>query len=1095
MFPKVRWIHSLAVILAAVAADSTLVGDEPDAPSNGTGATAIPIQFIADMLTDPLRHFGHRGDVTWTAGRLVLAPASSMWPDCEPTCRLELNADFDIPTGMAPWRTEFHVPLAKQSALVLTTGRDANGIESILIDRVDLDQGEAKSEHLLVAQPSSVLRSGHWCVRFNYGLLTLSIDGRGAASAYIDYVRPVGGIILWPKIGTLTSSRIEYRADPRSELPLSPEKMAQHQAAVAAQSRAKKLLDNQGDPRAAQEAQVAYDGFLRVYGARDPLTLRAKRLWGHALLQQEAEYSRGRQVLDEMLQTASQVFGEDHPELADAWSSIAGGRLVVNDSAGALEAYERVVRILSRAGLPSAKAQGVALIQAAYAAQSAGQTAYAMRRAQAAVQILELCVGKNDPVTADAHREYGSLLSQAGNFQAAREHLRQAAQIYAASEPDSSTNIDIRHRLAELAIAEGNYAGADDEFRDALEAANRIFGADSDIGAHLIGMRATMAAELKRPTQAMALASESLSMVRRVHPESDMTTARALALKAGVHESIGDYQNSVALQSEALAIHLQTAVRTLPGLSEAEGIEFVQQLYRARDMLLSTFERLPDTPPQLVYDAVWHSRALLSQMLELRWRYRGATAEAQAEIDELRQLHQQIATLVLAGSADRRVQQRLEQVSRRSEQLERDLQKRLVLKLPDSLAKRVELDQLARSLPPKTAVIDFVRTTAGREQRSSYHAFVLVPDASGQQMSVHWLRLGKAAEIEQAVAAWRFRLHSPRGLSWQRIFGQDVEPRAAADRLRSLVWQPIEPYLQKIEHVIVVPDAALARVPWGALPGNEPQRQLIESFAFSTASHGRQILSWLDETETDDLSGHCLLVGGLDYENADPIDAQATIAAPAPNDSSKTTLTSRFKSWKKLPGTFSEITAIGAQFRNSRDVVTINGPHATKEAILKGLVQSQYVHFATHGFFEPPSEPAEMVVTPQFQEAGWLVQSIERPVRPTTRHPLSLAGLVLSGANTTHRMSPDGLSQPGAAFLTAQEVVALDLANTNLVVLSACETGLGDSAGGEGGIQPATSVRTGWRKDVRCQYVASSRSADKRLDATVLRELLDPQAR
>ena len=70
----------------------------------------------------------------------------------------------------------------------------------------------------------------------------------------------------------------------------------------------------------------------------------------------------------------------------------------------------------------------------------------------------------------------------------------------------------------------------------------------------------------------------------------------------------------------------------------------------------------------------------------------------------------------------------------------------------------------------------------------------------------------------------------------------------------------------------------------------------------------------------------------------------------------------------------------------------------------------------------------------------------------SARNPLLLSGIVLAGAN---QMGTGAATNRG--IFTAEEVAELDLSGTELVVLSACETGLGEVAGGEGvfGLQRA----------------------------------------
>jgi CHAT domain-containing protein len=115
------------------------------------------------------------------------------------------------------------------------------------------------------------------------------------------------------------------------------------------------------------------------------------------------------------------------------------------------------------------------------------------------------------------------------------------------------------------------------------------------------------------------------------------------------------------------------------------------------------------------------------------------------------------------------------------------------------------------------------------------------------------------------------------------------------------------------------------------------------------------------------------------------------------------------------------------------------------------LPQARYAHLATHGFFADPTVPSVLHLDPQlFTSSG------RDRAAPGSRNPLVLSGLVLAGANQP-AASFDPLSHDDLGILTAEAIAGLPLQGLELVVLSACETGLGRVAGGEGvfGLQRA----------------------------------------
>ena len=186
--------------------------------------------------------------------------------------------------------------------------------------------------------------------------------------------------------------------------------------------------------------------------------------------------------------------------------------------------------------------------------------------------------------------------------------------------------------------------------------------------------------------------------------------------------------------------------------------------------------------------------------------------------------------------------------------------------------------------------------------------------------------------------------------------------------------------------------------------------------------------------------GEILVLGGVDYDAQPQV---ATAKAPYIASSPRRGAMRGDAAYAVLPGSGREATEIGVQFRNlfRRDVsLSLTGADATEAALRAAAPKHQYIHFATHGFFAAErykSVLARSVTDDRFGEKTLTDQSI------SGYHPGLLSGLVLAGANKPDLEGDDGI-------LTALEVEALDLRKADLVVLSACETGLGKAAGGEG---------------------------------------------
>ena len=144
-----------------------------------------------------------------------------------------------------------------------------------------------------------------------------------------------------------------------------------------------------------------------------------------------------------------------------------------------------------------------------------------------------------------------------------------------------------------------------------------------------------------------------------------------------------------------------------------------------------------------------------------------------------------------------------------------------------------------------------------------------------------------------------------------------------------------------------------------------------------------------------------------------------------------------------MPGTGKEVAAIKNILDKSGYSTKLAVGENASEGSFKAIKKKGLVHVATHGFF---------VADPKKGKTS--VFSI--PLYNVNENVLLRSGILLAGAGRQESEVND-LDAANNGVLTSYEVMNLDLENTDLVVLSACETGLGDVMSGEGvyGLQRA----------------------------------------
>ncbi len=357
-------------------------------------------------------------------------------------------------------------------------------------------------------------------------------------------------------------------------------------------------------------------------------------------------------------------------------------------------------------------------------------------------------------------------------------------------------------------------------------------------------------------------------------------------------------------------------------------------------------------------------------------------------------------------------------------------------------------EDVQASLPRDAALIDFLEYTHFRppaggkgEMTAETHllAFVVRRDRP-----IVRIDLGPRAPIAKAVEGWRALLRQP-------VAALDGPARD----LRKLVWEPLEPHLEGTATVLVSPDGVLGSVPLAALPGKKAGSYLIEDYTFAVVPVPRM----LDTTAQTKPGGTpaqpaptLLLVGDVEYGGAaGKADPQVVSRTAAVTDRA-----GLFADFTPLPSTGDEIAAIGRYYRRrfpDGKAVELDGPDATEDAFRRQAPKHRYLHLATHGYFAPETLRSALGPGPSSRSRPGI-----DPLGGTTIagfHPGLLSGIALAGAN--RRPAPIGADD---GILTALEVASLDLSGCELAVLSACETGLGMTAGGEGllGLQRAFQV-------------------------------------
>jgi CHAT domain-containing protein/Tfp pilus assembly protein PilF len=754
----------------------------------------------------------------------------------------------------------------------------------------------------------------------------------------------------------------------------------------------------------------------------------------------EPLFQRARAICEKALEP-------EHPYFTAVLSNLATFYKRRGDYTRAEPIYLQILDIRQKALGPEHPNLAIPLINLANFYAERGDFEKAEESLNRALAIREKALGLEHPDVARVLDNLAGIYQEKGEY-AKAEVLRQRA-LAIREKVLGPAHIDVAqtlNRLAEL-ISEGkrDYARAELLFQQALAIAERSVGPESSPAAEALNGLANLYRERGEYAKAEPLYKRALAIRENSlgpkHPE----VAKTLVDLARLNAAKGDYAQAVAILSRANAINERNFELQLSIGSERQKLAYLDIFSRQTDFTLSLQSRGAPNDPQalnLSFTTLLQRKgrgldAMTDTIATLRSR---AEPKDRALFERLTRARSQLASLKLIDSSAGRpdaYRKRIEDLETENEKVEGELSRR-----SNSFHKQVQpvtLSAVQAALPSGSALLEFVYLTpqdllTEKNLPPRYLAYLLTPQGQPK-----WLDLGEARLIDRAIDAWRAALRNPGRKDVKRL------ARAVDGRL----MRPVRSLLGKMpgatQHLLIAPDGSLNLIPFAALV-DERNRYLIERYSISYLTSGRDLLRLQTQEESKSAP---LVVANPDFGRLGMMVAKGDLNSEKPQsgDQAQARIDNRVF-FQPLPGTEDEALAIKSLIPNA----SIYRRKDATETALKEVIGPSILHIATHGFFFDYQDPA--LINSPGAAGPALAQAKPRTVQLAAnlrlsknvvrvKDPLLRSGLALAGANEGKSGDDDGL-------LTALEAASLYLSGTKLVVLSACDTGVGEVMKGEG---------------------------------------------
>jgi len=725
------------------------------------------------------------------------------------------------------------------------------------------------------------------------------------------------------------------------------------------------------------------------------------------LLDTLGRYAEAEPLYRRALAIAEAAHGPDAPGVATPLNNLAAALLSLGRYAEAEPLFRRALAITESDVGPHHPDVGTAVSNLAFVLDETGRLEESEPLFRRALAIAEAVYGPEHPEVGRSLNNLAAVLQATDRLEEAEPLCRRAVAIAEATFGSEHLNVSVNlGNLAVLLERLGRYDEAEPLQRRTLAITEATVGSEHPWVATDLNNLATLLQATGRYDEAEAALRRAASIVEGSLGPQHPSLADRLGNLAVLQLARGRAGEALALKIRALGIEETVLRRTLfTGTREQRRLRLGQFANSTSGAIDLHLRRLPDdrAAARLALETVLRRKGRLADLDQAVLGLVRASEDAeglallddyQGVVSALGVLAEQIPTDPEALGPWRAERMAL---AERAATLERSLAARSAdLR---QLAQPVTVDQVAAMLAADRALLEI----------AVYQPYDAIADEFGpERYAAYVLRgggriaatdLGPADRIDERIRALRGALLVPRprarGLSRTEAGSGALGPAARA--LFDAVLRPLWAELDGVGHILVAADGRLNLVPFDVLlaAGEQDADQVQISYLTS----GRDLLR-IDGGA--DRLGRPVVVSDVDHDRAVRPGGSAPETGPV-------------ASWEALPGAAREGRRVRRALRRAR---SLEGAYATESA-LRQIARPRVLHIASHGYFR--SDGGDDLAT----------------------SPLLRSGVVLAGANLPPAGDDNGL-------LTAAELANLDLRNTRLVVLSACETGTGEVRNGDG---------------------------------------------
>jgi tetratricopeptide (TPR) repeat protein len=776
------------------------------------------------------------------------------------------------------------------------------------------------------------------------------------------------------------------------------------------------------------------------------------------LYQDIGQYEKALPLFLESLEIREQKLGKDHPDYAISLNNLAMLYYRMGEYENALNLYLEALEIQEKALGKEHPASITNMSNIAMLYLDMGQYEKALPLLLEILEIREQKLGKEHPDYATSLNNLAMMYRRMGEYENALPLYLKALEINEkVLGKEHSASITNMSNLAILYQSMGQYKKALPLLLESLEISEQKLGKEHLAYVMSLHDLALLYSKMGQYKKSLPLYLEALEINQKLLGKEHPNQATYLFNLARLYSKMGFYEKALPFIQQSIENRLFNISQNFGFLSENEKIQYLATMSYEFDIFKSFFKDYSPENPSVAADSWNLELATKGMILQSGIQMRQAIQNSGDEKAIIKYDEWLVAKASLVKQYSLPITQRsgnLKELELQAEKLESELSRLSNTFQQAQTIGSITWKDVQQRLGENEVAIEFSSFPYhnGKQWTDSilYTANVLRP---GDEYP-HLVYLCEQRQLDSLL--YRQKNTEPDFIAglYRGVEPVETSTPSNGQRLYELIWSPITQLLPEGATVYFASAGNHHQIAHAAIPEDE-NTLLSDKYNLVQLSTTAALLHADDQNIS--LTGEIVLFGGIQYT----MNGEELLAMSAQNHDINKIVAQRgiptdidrgTETWDYLSGTLTEVETIGKQAATQgMEVTSYTGKEALEERFkeLSGKNSPTVVHIATHGFFfpDPQKEP---------QRDGFMMMDQDKQVFRASDNPLNRAGLLFAGANLKWQGDtiPEGVDD---GILTAWEATNITLSNTQLVALSACETGLGEVRGSEGvfGLQRA----------------------------------------